>query len=358
MPLDEHIAHDFLLGGLLQIASVESIKLVARLYEPDIGNPASGLVYVFIPDMHLTTRKVRDEKIHRGFNHERMFVDLIKQLVRLRNSSAGIPIYVFQLGDFLDLWRENTNDPERILQDFWGVYRCLHAADRQNRIDARFIIGNHDAPLIGCPYMSGAVHLQAFFPLNPEPKVYVTHGDILDPVEKLPDELQRFFVYQASGSGLDQLWGKLMGDDKANDLGHLIDVRQSTCYNIEDDQPVTIGPIQPMMMTRNLPERYNVNGQHKFHEPCMERVGHYNRENNLQMRAAVVAHTHRAGIFLDDDARFTMLDCGAWIGNHTLEDGGIKPNCQIGVVCGNDFRIYQLDADDNLSKQYEKNMIV
>ncbi len=267
MPLDEHRAHDFLLGGLWQVESIESIKLVARQHEPEIGNPAGNWIYVCIPDMHLTTRKVRDEKIHRGFNHERMFIDLIKQLVRLRNSSAGIPITVLQLGDFLDLWREDTNDPEGILNDFWGVYRYLYAADRKDRIDARFIIGNHDAPLIGCPHMSGAVHLHATFPRNPEPKVYVTHGDILDPIERLPDNLQKFFVLNASGTGLEQLWDKLLGGDKENDLGQLIDIRQSTCYNIEDDQPVALGSIKPMQLTRDLPDDHNVRSKHKFLAP-------------------------------------------------------------------------------------------
>ena len=37
------------------------------------------------------------------------------------------------------------------------------------------------------------------------------------------------------------------------------------------------------------------------------------------------------------------MDCGAWIERYEDHKGHVGPNCQVGVIAGNDLRIYQLD---------------
>jgi hypothetical protein len=64
------------------------------------------------------------------------------------------------------------------------------------------------------------------------------------------------------------------------------------------------------------------------------------------LHVVVIGHTHHARISVDDSnpgAPLLLMDCGAWIENYASSDGTAGPNCQLGVVAGNDLRIYQLD---------------
>jgi UDP-2,3-diacylglucosamine pyrophosphatase LpxH len=351
MPNEEHKAHDYLLGGLIQVESIHSIKLVARAYNPKIGNEATNRLYIFFPDMHLISRQRRKDTDWHGFNHERMFVDILKKIVELRNSPSGIVFHTMQLGDFVDLWRIKGDEPSPILDDYAGITWYMFRGGSTGSVDARFVIGNHDGWLAEKPVASSRWHMRLFFPIDPKPTVYVTHGDIFDPVEKLPDELKAFFVYLSTGNILEDVFG---GDDKAKMLGELRKIREKTCRNIGDDNPAEIGALQPLSITRGLSDMENVKNNHKFLETAMERVKTF---DGIKINASVIAHTHRAAIAVDERTGFTLMDVGAWTGDY-VADGGDLPCCQIGVVCGNDFRVYQLDPDTSISNRYEDTAVV
>ena len=128
---DELDIHKFLLEAMKEIESIESIKGIARVYDSRIGNKTADRIYLFFPDLHIITRKLRERRYEYGFNHERLFVDLLKKLLDLRKKREGYAISVCLLGDYVDLWRENVKDPKNILSDFqialWSRSKFLHS---------------------------------------------------------------------------------------------------------------------------------------------------------------------------------------------------------------------------------------
>ena len=66
-----------------------------------------------------------------------------------------------------------------------------------------------------------------------------------------------------------------------------------------------------------------------------------------ELRTIVIGHSHQARICLHRDAHdpgnnLVLVDCGAWIESAQFGDA-VVPSCQIGMLCGGDMRIYQLD---------------
>ena len=68
---EELDAHKFLLEGMKETESIESIKGVARVYDSRIGNENTDRIYLFFPDLHIISRKLREKRYEYGFNHER-----------------------------------------------------------------------------------------------------------------------------------------------------------------------------------------------------------------------------------------------------------------------------------------------
>src|SRR4030042_1318066 len=97
--------HDQLLTILQSIANV---RLVASLQDERLGFPDKKDIRIFIPDIHLISEKRRKQG---GFifatNHTELLTSLALGLTDLRTKKADDEnIVVYQLGDFLDLWRE------------------------------------------------------------------------------------------------------------------------------------------------------------------------------------------------------------------------------------------------------------
>jgi hypothetical protein len=62
---------------------------------------------------------------------------------------------------------------------------------------------------------------------------------------------------------------------------------------------------------------------------------------------------------LDEPNRFfVLMDCGSWQGKYQENNSEPKACCQVGVACGNDFRIYQLDPNTGISHQFEPNTVL
>src|SRR5690349_3048451 len=98
--------HERLLEALLSVAGV---RLVAALRHEQLGFPGDNDLRVFIPDVHLLSAERR--AVYRyGTNHEDLLVSVVKKLIEVKQSAAaGETIEVYQIGDYLDLWREATS---------------------------------------------------------------------------------------------------------------------------------------------------------------------------------------------------------------------------------------------------------
>lgn len=344
----ETATHDWFLGALWQIPSIETVKLVARIHDSRIGNEDTNTLLIFLPDTHIISRSKIGSRYNYGFNHERMFVDFARKLRSLRKNDSFYKLSVIQLGDFVDLWKENTTDPFPVLSEYQGVRDYLYGLKGFRSAGCNFILGNHDADMAKIPHLTSRWHYRMFLP-HMNPRVYVTHGDVFDWLEKLPDSLQKWAVYHFSPK------------EKKPRTGHdkFIRLRRQHSIQVDPELISQIGTPDAVSLT-GLRPRVNVNNNHKFLAKCRERVDHMNNEYKLTINAAVIGHTHNAQISVADDGNelFVLMDCGAWYGSYANSDGSVQANAQVGVICGNDFRIYQLDADTQISPQFEKTTVL
>ncbi len=346
---DELKAHEFFLEGMKGIPSIEAVKGVARVFDERIGNSIKHRIYIFFPDLHIVSRKKREKRFDYGFNHERLFVDLLKKLLELRSSQSNYEIVVVQMGDFVDLWREKTKDPGKILSDFQGVRDYLYGMPGGESLQASFILGNHDVGIVKVPDMSPYWSFRLFLPDDGPLKTYVTHGDVFDWIEKLPDSLQEWAVYLLTPKTERPV-------KKFNKLAKLIKKKS------QQTDPTRIYQIEALedVKATGLIDKIPYMKTHKYLESCFERTEEMNRNPNVNLTSAVIAHTHEPAITLLDEGEsfFVMMDCGSWQGKYQEPGSDPKANCQIGVICGNDFRIYQLDPDISVSPQFELDKVL
>jgi UDP-2,3-diacylglucosamine pyrophosphatase LpxH len=85
---------------------------------------------------------------------------------------------------------------------------------------------------------------------------------------------------------------------------------------------------------------------HEFLDLAYEQAQQANAEHGLNLKTVVIGHTHHARIAVREDNGdlFTLIDCGAWIENCSVDGSSdnMMPNAQIAALCGNEARIYQL----------------
>jgi hypothetical protein len=72
-----------------------------------------------------------------------------------------------------------------------------------------------------------------------------------------------------------------------------------------------------------------------------------------ELRTIVMGHSHVPRICVHRDAAapendLVLMDCGAWIENSQFAAGDVVPSCHVGVLCGGDARIYQIDPHPSL----------
>ena len=337
--------HDRLLQALLQASKVNDVLLAARLEDPRIGNEDAKGVRVFIPDLHLLTGK--DEKrFPYGFNCKDQMIGLLKAFKLFRKGLADDEnLIVYQLGDFVDLWRQGSDDPTKILEENYDIYG--HLSEGSSALNAWFLLGNHDIDL---PNGGGfrIWNRRYYFPIR-DPKALVVHGDIFDMLERLPDWFQRLFVY---------MFGP-MYDGTAYDLDNLQKAvkqaqgRKQYPKTIQGEYHDIAGcvsaanriPGDSYFNVTKVTDPRNKEG-HEFLPAAYESVQKVKTEFNLNLKIAIIGHTHHARIAVYEGGNgefFALMDCGAWIEKYrTTADQEPKPSAQIGVIVGNDCRIYQI----------------
>lgn len=344
--------HRTLLQFLLRDPPLARVRLVARLEDELVGNPDAAPLYLFIPDLHL----VSDEQLVRysyHFNEWEMFYKMLFRVQEARSAveQEGNMLEVIHLGDLYDLWREGTQLPAPIIEDHVNLVGMLYRHNAGLR--ARVLVGNHDAEMIGTPQF----FLRLFLP-NDAPGAFslVVHGDWFDPLERLPDWLQRFAVYFAGSAP--QARELLLGEVKD------VLLRQAGAADGFQDRirlrvPAPLGKLRGIrQIEASLPKGLNVawtseqDRVHPFLASARQAVHRFRNEANASpawgtVRLVVIGHSHHARISVDDTTDpahpVVLMDCGAWIERYKDNDGNVYPNCQLGVLAGNDLRIYQLD---------------
>jgi UDP-2,3-diacylglucosamine pyrophosphatase LpxH len=341
--------HSRLLASLLSVAKV---NLVACLRDDRIGFPSNKDLRIFIPDIHLISEKRRKQG---NFTFATNFPDLLTAvadaLTELRAKKADDEtIAVYQLGDFLDLWRENPglDDKLEVASQIKDDHEDLVSALLDRRLKARFLLGNHDFDLYRWPDYS-AWERRYYLPdaSAQAPSLILLHGDIFDWVELMPDKVQDVFVYLFAPhlSPTDYSLGQMKALIKQSHG------RRNYRTYIRAPKPVTVGHIGDDM--GNIPDIWNIQKEGssspenlKFLKSAYECCQKANKDYGMNLRAAVIGHTHHARIAVHETDKgdlFTLIDCGAWIEN-CIADGesSSAPNAQIGALSANEARIYQL----------------
>lgn len=326
--------HAEFLEQLQQAAA--KVRLVASLCDPRLEFGAEDDLRIFIPDLHLVSRATR-ARYRYGTNDQNLLADVLERVARMK-ARGGRTIATYQVGDFLDLWREEpiaslrTDAATRIVADHPELMHALFSP----ALKARFLLGNHDVDLSAWPNFT-AWERRYFLPArgNPRATGMALHGDVFDWVEMLPDAFNRFFVY---------FFSPFAGpaDHDLKDVKRVIqrqnaalDFTQRICGTAE------FGVLRE---TADPGTTHNL-GDHPFLNRAHEVALEARRRYALDLRFMVIGHTHQARIAVYErgDDFFALIDCGAWVENGRDQSGTSFPNRQIVALSANEARIYQLD---------------
>jgi UDP-2,3-diacylglucosamine pyrophosphatase LpxH len=339
--------HERLLASL---ESVADVRLVAALRHERLGFPNGKDLRVFTGDVHLISEKrLIEGEFTYATNHPKLLTSVVAALAELRSQAAqDETVEVYQLGDLLDLWREaprpdqQPDVPARIKDD----HEDLITAFLDRRLGLHFLLGNHDLDLCRWPDYAGWE--RRYYLPDAAPGVVVLHGDYFDWVERLPASIQEIFVYlfAAGVAPNDYVLGRMRALSLESHAGR--DYRRQ----IQLAQAAPIGPLRPPRAD-GIPPEWNVQREGvadianlRFLDSAYRECLKANREFGLNLKVAVIGHTHHARIAVreaGDGGLFTLIDCGAWIENCRAQDGaGSSPNAQIAALSAGEARIYQL----------------
>jgi UDP-2,3-diacylglucosamine pyrophosphatase LpxH len=344
--------HERLLDKLLAVANVH---LVASLRDDRLGFPATNDIRVFIPDIHLISEKRQKQgAFPYRTNCTELLTSVATALAEFRDSSDKDEVVaVYQMGDFLDLWREapGLDDKADAAAAIKDDHEDLVAALLSRKLKARFLLGNHDLDLYRWPDYS-AWERRYYLPDDSvgSPRVIALHGDIFDWMERfLPDKVQSLFVYLFAPhlSPNDYALGEMKAA-VAQSHG-----RRNYATFIQAASPAPVGVLQ-QLGADSVPARWNVQVEGSappdnviFLNESAKACTRANSDFGLSLCTTIIGHTHHARIAVREtvDGRLhTLVDCGAWIENCVSTPGGVPmPNAQIAALSGNEVRIYQLE---------------
>jgi UDP-2,3-diacylglucosamine pyrophosphatase LpxH len=331
--------HDAVLSAL---GSVADVRLVASLRDPRLGFNSTTDLHVFIPDLHLVSNEVRPRYKY-GTNEIGMLTAALAALGELRSvERAGARrIGIFQMGDFLDIWREapfltpGFDAAARITDS----HPALMAEFGSGRLGARFLLGNHDFELYRHERFSRMSKRRFFLaPAGASAAGLALHGDIFDWQEQFPDAFQSLVVFYISP----------LREPEERHLEEMLALVHTENRELNLTEGIAgtarlgaVAALQPHQV--NVPERFNLTG-HKFLGPAKDLCQRLNRDLQFNMHYAVIGHTHHARIAVDESSNgfFALIDTGAWIESCELPDGSRLPNAQLTAISDNEVRIYQL----------------
>ena len=353
---------------------VARVRLVARLFNDELlGSRSVARTYLFIPDLHLVSKAADKEYQYTflklepdRFMQRNMLLDrLCKAILEFWNDlPKGRSLKTIQLGDFVDLWRENefarddiTALVARILDDNPEARRRL-VRRGAGSMEPDILLGNHDLKMVESIELKRA-RRSFTYRVGKIIPLLVTHGDLFDRVETLlDDELQEWFVEQfgpgvsASQYSLERTISRQDGQIGGSEgAAPIVIEHEDEDVGLPDwvNVWVTIGPSEEKFLTeshRLLPKALEyARGLRAGTKPYLDNMDLASPLPDL--RTIVIGHSHFARICIhrykeDPTSNLILVDCGAWIEYSRFSDQ-LVPSCPIGVLCGGDMRIYQLD---------------
>jgi len=369
-------SHDEVVSTMLEVLNPINgeIRLLGRVDDPFIGNSSEKEVFFLIPDLHLlsSTRQQRFGKYGFNYSESGLLVKLLQRMAILRNSwelSDNHKLVTIQLGDFFDMWREfpGIAKPGGIPDDAHGELRDIlyRGIDRGKPcLKATVVLGNHDTRN-GVPLQEIPFRLKAFNRTQDDkPFLFTTHGDAFDILETtVPEPIKEFGVdFIGSLTPINKYpigyWGKYAGkiNKPLKDLELAITEPEHNLGMGKGAPLVIPGESLPSTLCQvvTAPDE----AQHKLFKKIYQSIDTA-AENNLPgqyVKIVAIGHTHQASMVLykpDDGRPMLLTDVGAWIENciYPLAEGNkiiTEPNAQLGVIHGNDARIYQIRVPDNV----------
>jgi UDP-2,3-diacylglucosamine pyrophosphatase LpxH len=339
--------HDRFLAALQDVADV---RLVAALKDDRLGFPATNDLRIFIPDLHLISEKRRKQgKFRYATNHTDLLASVVRAIRALKVSldPSIETLVLYQVGDFLDLWREAASGDDRlqVASRIKDDHEELVEALLDPELKARFLLGNHDFDLYRWPSYR-AWERRYYLPDTTvtSPSVIVLHGDVFDWIEKLPDAIQRVFVYLFAPH--------LSPNDYAlGDMRALVERSHGKRLYTTYIQARSSSDVGTLTAPNVVPPRWNLQidgsapaSNMMFLGSAADACAKANKDYALDLRVVVIGHTHHARIAIREDGEhlFTLIDCGAWIEGCVTSTGESMLNAQLAALSGNEARIYQL----------------
>ena len=357
---------DDLHSDLLATLAAQNVEaaLISRLFDPDLALPEEGPIRVCIPDLHMLSESGQRSFPGYGFHSDPRRTDLmVRFLDALGAFAQRLPdvsqLEIYQLGDFVDLWREGPgNNPHAILATNASVWDQLYGTLAGTlQIPVYFLRGNHDFSLMDGGEFGDWQRLYAF----DQTPMALLHGDVLDWFEVFaPDWLQRAIVYLTGAQSQERNFSQaeLQEGTEAQHKEHESTGRYKWAkqYRLgEHFATLPQGPtaaVADNVIELGAPEQDagpqdDLTG-HELMRPAWQLVQALARTRNMAVRLMVIGHTHHARLvrYKRGQEIFVLMDCGAWTEECWVgpQGGPIKQqaSCQIGVLAGNDLRLYQL----------------
>lgn len=336
----------FLAAAIPPQGPERGLRLVARYADANLGLPP-GRARLFIPDLHLLSTKAGKEFPKTGFKLKTDLIRFLKALAAFKNANPG-ELQVFQIGDIFDVWRVSGPGGSKwkvddISADHGEVLSLLLFGPPMG-CRASILAGNHDYDL----HNLSEWNAPRFWFLNDSPAgtadALAIHGDCLDFAENFfPDALQEFGVKLAKQASSGQ-----------HELDHedLQDVLALNDTISRKDVPIGVARADLRSGAGPGGERFNlvpwtktVGKVGKYYEAALS-IAKELQPRGRDIRLVICGHSHDARIVVGergDGAPFVLMDCGAWLGECRFETTSPwRPSAQVGVLVGNDARIYQM----------------
>jgi len=353
-----------------QLSNIADVKLVAKLKNEKIGFPFDNDIRIFIPDLHMISKSRQEKYRYECYtNYYEDASDLLPQfinfLLKFKTDNQDKKVVVYQLGDFLDPWRETSKpwkeNPEhlsQIIQYMLESNKEVYDVLVDDALNTQFVLGNHDFDLHRDPNLFSKWRFLRYYIVDDSdtPIGGIFHGDLFSWVERVcPDWVQQFFVYNFSPKESDKKLKKKVEkkirkthpknplsekykEDKSQKEPSALEELANPLDFYEDEWNIKREGEATKKDLRYLKEA----------KSCFNEV---NKETDYKLRLAFIGHTHNARIAVDDreDDFFVLVDCGAWVKKFegkVKEEGTEREirekNAQVGVLSENEVRIYQL----------------
>jgi hypothetical protein len=218
------------------------------------------------------------------------------------------------------------------------------------------LLGNHDTQ-DGKPLPEINFQLKAFNRCRDgRPFLFMTHGDAFDVLEILsPDPLQEFVVhfigrFTPSNEYSVADWGRAAArlNKPATQMRQAITTADHGLELPQGAPRVTPGAALPSHAIQRVEAGENSRGFAQYYRALTRPDAQ--QTSAAGVRVVVMGHSHQAGMLLHappGGRPMLLMDTGAWIEKCTypLAENGLRvtePSAQLGVLHGNDARIYQV----------------